>query len=341
MRDLKPEIIIAHFDGHGVVAAVLAARKYNAPRENILIQFPITGPGDFHKLPDFFDGRILYSATSYLFLDIAANIKDPKMFTDTFHKIYHNSKRLNQSFVKMTYIDHHETTLEFLDAFPGFVRFVFVPSALKLNQLFVESKRDEVLAILGAVSDRDKSVLESELFVNNAERFLKLAAGLDVMVRRDIDEAVNVLFKGDFETLKRAANEIPEPKYDNAEEFDTVILYNEQLTENWGPKQLELLASRYNKEFAVGYEYVSREDQWIVRAITFWLSNAEPVKNFIETNRTVIGHPAAPSIAAVDERDAQKLAREIAEKINKKYAIQRGKGEIVLDTEIRDVLAGL
>lgn len=326
-------LIIAHFDGHGVATGALAARRLGVEQGRIIVQYPITGPNDFARIEESIAPGLLYSATDIYILDIAINVKDPDAHIRTLHRIFNNARKLTRSYVSINYYDHHDSNLQFLQMLPQFLKYVHFPSALTLSLNFADrSNENEVkLAVIGAVCDRDSTTLNKEYIdlFGGLENMLEYASGLDVLVRKDIREAINICYNLHLEQLLQYAKEIPEPDYNSVEVHGPVAIYTEQLQEGWGPKMLEKIAIKFNVPYAIGFENLANQSQWIVRAVTLWTSQAPPVRNYISTSRTVIGHPSAPTVAALSESDAINLAREIAESIARNYSIQQTEKTIV------------
>jgi len=337
--------IIAHFDGHGVALAALAARYYNLPLDSVIAyRYPVTAPENFHKLSEFVAPGVLYSDNEYLILDIPINVKDPDIFMRGFHAIFQNARKLTGRPVTIMYFDHHATNLQFLRLLPAFVKYIHFPDAYSLNLHFVRpDNRDERhLAMIGAICDRDRAVLpdlerEEELI---RDELLTWAAGLDYLVRNDPERALRACYNLDFATLRNAARNIPEPP-PNIELLEGVVLCLDELTPAWSPKQLEQLCIRNNVPYAVGFVQDPRTKTWVVRAVTLWTSNAPPVKNLIENiigSRNCYGHPAAPVIACVDRNDAERFARTVAETISQRVREQKITAR---EEKLRDLLSVL
>ena len=258
-------------------------------------------------------------------MDIPINVKDPSGFIDFFYTWLKNAKKMNSgAFIKFRFIDHHETDLQFLDMFPYFVQVLYFPSAYDLDMFLAGQNSEGALrdiAILGAVGDRDFTVFKDPVFRARKEEFLEMARGLDVLVRENIDKAIETVYLEELEKLKDYADKIPKIQDDKIELVGTTVaLYREPLDSSWSPKQLEMAAEKLNVPYAIGIVYVPFKKMWVIRAITHWLSGARPVKEFVSsaTARTVIGHPTAISIAATDQNDAASFAEAFARHVAKK-----------------------
>ena len=312
--------IVCHFDGHGVTAGCLLARKLNIPLTNIFSKFPVTGPDGFANI---LDNYALENYNHIYVIDIPINLKDPASFIATFHKIFHAFRLKNPNEkLYLFYIDHHETSVPFIFNLPLFVRPIFVQTAYLLNKLCAkDSEVDKKLAIIGAICDRDESVIP--LVTNELQ---EIALGIDVLVRENIDLAINLCYEGKLDELKKYAKKVPEvTKYTT---YNNVVLAEEKLVPAWGPKSLEQLALKTNTIYAIGVSFMPNLNQWIVRAIKLWTkTNFPSVKELISDldavkGRRILGHPNAPTIACTSEQDAFELARKIAEYLDKRISVR-------------------
>jgi len=315
---MSEALVISHYDGHGVVTGTLCARRYGIPIENVIIEFPVTAPDGIQNIENIVSPSILYTKTEFYILDIAVNIKDPDGFFRALHRIFQNARKMTRSYIMIQMMDHHESNLQYVHMMPQFLKYVHFPNSFALSVTFARTNEERQMAIIGAICDRDTSILSLPEFQENRERLLRMADGLDWLVRNDMKNAIDICYNLNFERLLEFSGRIPEPNETSIEKIsNNVVIYNEQLPEGWGTKVLERVAIRTNVPYAIGFEYVSRLNQWIVRCITLWTSGARPVREFISTTRTIIGHPSAPTIACTSESDAKRLMREIAESINR------------------------
>lgn len=103
----------------------------------------------------------------------------------------------------------------------------------------------------------------------------------------------------------------------------TTALAGSPLPEKWGPKSLEKLAFATGKWYAVGYSAEPNAKKYVVRAILRWDMLAKypslPLLGMVARQlfptRSIIGHPAAPPIAAWTEEEAKEMARRLAERL--------------------------
>lgn len=301
-------IVITHFDVHGVCAGALAAQKFSA--DEIYSRYPQTSPEALIETI-----RNLYFASTtklkIFVVDIPVNLKSPESFVAGLEEIANKHD--------VFFLDHHETTLPYLARFER-VRPTFVgTSALQLDLALLPDNSEifKKLAIIGAIGDRDPEVVRRGL-LNNELR--NISDGLDVLVRKDALEVVKKLVSEPESILQEAITEAEKIPTATLESNKGLVTLSKKLEEKWSLKSLEKLAFQENAWYAVGYTYVSRFNQWVVRAIARWdiLANkniplpGEIAKKLLPT-RTIIGHPAAPSIAVVDEKEAIEVSDKLAD----------------------------
>jgi len=305
-----PTLIVAHHDVHGVTAGYLAAKAFGAAE--VYANFPPTAPENLVATL-----QNLYAAASQrmrvIIVDVPVDVKNPVGFVQGL-----------ESFAMLhdvVFIDHHETSVKWLNQFRH-VRPVFLgPSALTLNNYLLSqipnpTDIDRMLALVGAVGDRDPEVVRQGLF--NAE-LQTLSDGLDVLVReRDgALRTIRMLVQNPETVLASArerANQIPVARL--GQRIGPVAVAADQLPAGWGPKALEKMAFAAGAWYATGWGIDEKTKTPIARAIIRWDIAAKmpnlPLPGAIAKEawptRNIIGHPAAPSIAAVSETEAREIA---------------------------------
>jgi len=312
----KNVVVISHFDGHGVISGYVVSKYYNAIES--YSNYPETSP---ENLPTLLLNR--YSATpqklTIITVDIPVDLKNPANFIRVLEDMTLRHE--------LIFIDHHESSLQFINMFRN-VKTIFVgTSAYLMTKQFVKEKIDEELAIVGAICDRDPEVIKRGLW---NQRLQQIADGIDIMIRRT-NGAYHVLHRlldhPEFviEEAITQSGRIPEATL--GRQFGVVGLASEQLPEGWSLKALEKMCFKHNLWYGVGYEFTTRFNQWVVRAIIRWdirakypqLPSPKDIASKIFPTRTIIGHPDAISIASMNREEAQeiasKLAREIADSV--------------------------
>ncbi len=310
----KKTVVIGHFDVHGVTASALAVKAFNATE--VYCNYPQTSPENVVQTL-----QNLYSASSVplniILVDIPIDIKNPQAFIRGLEDLAARHS--------VTIIDHHETSAQFIAQFQRVKTVFFGPSALDLNmwllsQIPSATDIDRTIAIVGAVGDRDPTVVQRGLFSTELQ---VISDGLDVMVReRDgalrtvralLQNASSVL-----EEAKQRATQIPAARLSHR--IGPVAVAAEALPAQWGPKSLEKMAFIAGAWYGVGWSYDQRSNQWITRAIIRWDVQARmpslPLPGAVARNlwptRNIIGHPAAPSVASASEEEAREMATQWA-----------------------------
>jgi len=307
-------VVVGHFDTHGVCAAYLAAKAFNAV--DVFANYPATSPETLIQTL-----QNMYAAAPQrlriVVVDIPINLKDPVSFVQGLENLAVRHE--------VVFIDHHETTLPYLAWFQR-VRAIFVgTSALQMNMALYnmipeKTDTDRLIAVLGAVGDRDAEVVKQGLLTADLQN---LADGMDVIVReRDgALRAVRTLLQSPAMLLDEArtkAGQIPSAAL--AQRTGPVAVAQGPLPAQWGPKALEKLAFQTGAWYATGWGIDERSKTPIVRAIIRWDINARmpnlPLPGTIArqlwSTRNVIGHPAAPSVVATSETEAQEMAAQWA-----------------------------
>jgi hypothetical protein len=309
--------VFGHHDVHGVVAAYIAVKAFGA--SEAFAGFPDTAP----ELVVQTVRRLFGSATEpshIVLVDIPVDLKDPEAFVKGLEEL----AEVHQ----VTLIDHHESSQRFAGMFSR-VRFVYTgPSALALNMYLLSmvpnpSPVDRVLAIVGAVADRDPEVIRRGLWSEELQRY---ADGLDVLVRRlGAQRVLDELLRDPVKVLREAvarADEVPVAQLDRV--VGVVAVAGGLLPEGWGFKALERLAFATNALYAVGVgvDPVSRNP--VVQAIIRWDARAKrpdlplpgDVAKLLWPDRNVIGHRAAPIVPAKTLEEAKQMALQLAQAIN-------------------------
>jgi hypothetical protein len=305
-----PTVVVGHFDAHGVSAAYLAARVFGATE--VYANFPQTAPENVIQTL-----QNLYAASPtplrIVLVDVPVDLKNPSAFVRGLEDLALRHEIL--------LIDHHESSVQFFHLFQRVKALFLGPSALTLNNYLLSripnaTEVDRVVALVGAIGDRDPEVVRQGLFTPELQ---SLADGLDVIVReRDgALRAVRELTRNPAALLEGArekAGQIPAAQL--GQRIGCVAVAAAPLPAQWGPKSLERLAFQSGSWYATGWSYDERSHQWIARAIIRWDIQARmphlplpgSIAKSIWSARNIIGHPAAPSIAAVGEDEAREMA---------------------------------
>ena len=304
-------MIISHFDVHGVCAGYLAAKAFSA--SDVYANYPATSPESLIQTL-----QNLYAAAPQrlriVIVDVPVDLKNPLAFVRGLEDLAMRHE--------VVLIDHHESSVQFLAQFQR-VRTVFLgPSALTLNNYLLSqipnpSEVDRTIAVLGAVGDRDPEVIRQNLFSSDLQ---VLSDGLDVLVRQPNGalSALRSLLNDPSGTLARAraeAEKIPSARL--GQRIGSVAVAADPLPPAWGPKALEKMAFATGSWYAVGWGVDERTKTPIVRAIIRWDVSARmpglplpgTVARQLWQTRNIIGHPAAPSVAAVSEDEAREMAQ--------------------------------
>jgi hypothetical protein len=179
-----------------------------------------------------------------------------------------------------------------------------------------------------------------------------LADGMDVIVReRDgALRAARALVQNPSALLDEAmakAGQIPSATL--GQRIGPVAVAAASLPAQWGPKSLERLAFQSGAWYAAGWSYDERNRVWVVRAIIRWdvsarmpnLPQPGAVAKTLWPARNVIGHPAAPSVAATSETEAQEMAlvwaRALADAATKSAA--PAVATLISETRVGEMLA--
>jgi hypothetical protein len=305
-----PTVVVGHFDAHGVTAAYLAAKAYGA--SEVFANYPATSPENVVQTL-----QNLYAASAaplrIVLVDIPVDLKNPSAFIRGLEDLALRHEIL--------LIDHHESSVQFLHMFQRVKPIFLGPSALTLNNYLLgriqgATEIDRTVALVGAIGDRDPEVVRQGLF--NAE-LQRLADGIDVLVR-ERDGALRILRallqnpEGVLADARARADQIPSAAL--GQRIGSVVVAAGQLPAHWGPKALEKLAFQTGAWYAVGWGVDERTKTPVVRAIIRWDINARMphlplpgiVARQIWSTRNIIGHPAAPSVAATSEDEAKEMA---------------------------------
>jgi hypothetical protein len=307
-------VVVGHFDTHGVCASALAAKAFGAAE--VFANFPATSPETLvQTLQNLFAAAP--SRLRIVIVDIPVNLKDPTSFIQGLENL-----ALRHDIV---YIDHHETSLPYISQFRN-VKAMFVgTSALQMdlalaNMIPNVGDIDRVLAVVGAIGDRDPETITRQMWSRDLQ---EIADGFDVLVR-ERDGALNTaraLLANPIEVINNArtkAAQIPAAQLETR--IGPVAVATGELPVGWGPKALEKLAFNAGAWYAVGVGIDERTKQPLVRAIIRWdvaarmtnLPMPGAVARQLWPTRNIIGHPAAPSIAAVTLEEAREMARTLA-----------------------------
>jgi len=302
-------VVVAHHDVHGIAAGYLAARAFGAVE--VYSNFPQTAPENLISTL-----QNLYAAASQrlriVIVDVPVDLKNPIGFIQGLEQL--------AMLHDVIFIDHHESSVRFLGMFQR-VKTVFLgPSALTLNNYLLSqipnaTDLDRTIALVGAVGDRDPEVVRQGVF---SAELQTLSDGLDVLVREKDGalRAIRMLVQNPETALSEArtkAGQIPVAQL--GQRIGPVAVAAHQLPVGWGPKALEKMAFAVGAWYAVGWGVDEKTKTPIVRAIIRWDINAKmpslPLPGAVAKNlwstRNVIGHPAAPSVTATSETEAQEM----------------------------------
>jgi len=302
-------VVVGHFDVHGVCSAFLAARAFGA--REVYTNYPQTSPENLISTL-----QNLYAAApgrlQIVIVDIPIDLKNPLAFIRGLEDLAARHE--------VVFIDHHESSLQYLGNFNR-VRPVFLgPSALVMNNYLLSqipnpTNEDRLIALVGAIGDRDPEVVKQGLFTTELQL---ISDGMDVLVR-ERDGALNTaraLLQNPADVLARARAEGGKiPAAALAQRVGPVAVARGPLPSGWGPKALEKLAFAVGAWYAVGWGVDERTKQPVVRAILRWdvaaripsLPSPGSLAKQLWPTRNIIGHPAAPSVAALSEAEAEEM----------------------------------
>jgi len=186
--------------------------------------------------------------------------------------------------------------------------------------------------LIGAIGDRDPEVVKRNMFTTELQA---IADGMDVLVRQPNGalSTVRELVQNPASVIEKAKAEAGKiPTAQLMQRIGPVAIAQGPLPAGWGPKALEKLAFATGSWYAAGWGVDERTKTPIARAIVRWdiaarMPNLPLPGNIAKQlwpTRNVIGHPAAPSVAATSEAEAQEMAltwaRAIAEAATKSAA---------------------
>ncbi|MEM2475051.1 MAG: hypothetical protein QW407_03915, partial [Thermofilaceae archaeon] len=260
----RQTVVVGHFDVHGVAATALAAKAFGA--SEVYANFPQTSPENLVSTL-----QNLYAASPSLLrviiVDVPVDLKNPVAFVRGLEELATRHE--------VIFIDHHESTVQFLPQFSRVKAVYAGPSALTMNELLLAQipgagEVDRTIALVGATGDRDPEIVKRGLLTPELQ---ELADGFDVLVReRDgALQCARELLVAPGAILERArarAREIPAAQV--GRKIGPVAIAAGTLPEQWGPKALEKMAFASGAWYAAGVSYVSRQNQWVVRAIIRW-----------------------------------------------------------------------
>ncbi|MFQ6073172.1 MAG: HD domain-containing protein, partial [Methanosarcinales archaeon] len=183
----------------------------------------------------------------------------------------------------------------------------------------------EKWGIIGGICDRDKVILplkEKEDQLGETENdLMKIAEGVDNMVREDMKSALDGIRNNNYEFFKENAG--VKGVSCNTKEIKRVVIA-EEVDYNNAFKQLDKLAEDNKKDYALGYCY-SKGEGHAITIITYWKSNVMPaglklgktrIKGHIDAFRLFSSEWDAPKKSDNLKSQAWIEMMEIAEKLN-------------------------
>ena len=284
-------LVVGHTDGHGAVATAISIKnlKKECRRVDHIARFPDTG-----VIPKFWKetiNKIKETANKYdkiVFVDIPLDRFD-----------YEGSAKALAEVCRTTdthFIDHHETPPEIVD---------FLRSAgckVKIADSAYDTvygKPDEKWCVIGAISDRDPTGIRDKI----NSRYMDLADGLDVLVRSDLEKAIDSILKDDESVFLEHAKKVPDPV--DVEIQGDVVIVKDEVPEGWKFKVLDKACRKTGASYGI---YLSEnkpdrttgEPRDFVTVIKYWLSKKPSVKSMLPKDlaENAVGHPNAITISA-------------------------------------------
>ena len=328
-------LIISHFDSHGVSYAASRARVLSNKGETVEIvaKFPETGPQGFSsgQVKQLLDP---WAPQRIEIIDIPVDVRNPDAAVKTLTDL--------ATMAPIYYYDHHETDVPFLPRLhqAGVYASVFgdnVAMAAALELLTDDHTRE--LAIVGAVADRDSSVLKLVPRDEVENKYLQLANKLDVIVRQP--QLENLATPGDVAkrlasagTSFLADSPVSYPPETLARELESKIVESEGIAvlvdwrdmepqaSMWVPKTLEQLLIHTRKSIAVAITPAFNprtkvQEGYDIKVLKYWLASDAPTpediaRELITTKAlegNVVGHSDYISIRFTNIVDALNAAR--------------------------------
>ena len=338
--------IVAHTDLDGIArtAAVLTIPSWANAR--VLIRYSRTKSSTIpNTLPAFLEEMemVIPAGAEVLFIDIPVDIRNPENYIKALEKFAASRK--------VVWTDHHETDAPFLlrlNSIPNLTAMWFGPSAYEYTLALVQwlggnpnDLKVQLFAKLCAIGDRDPTIVR--LFSKELPELLEIADGLDVLIREQSAggeaEYENFARELAFNTQAllqnavRRAGEIPVPSH-----YTTIgrsVLVEEELPSGWGPKALEKVAFRTKSLYAIGVSRSPRDNLYMVRAITYWISlatttateigNTEAFRRLVaEIGQRPFGPPAAPVVPGFTTfGNALEFAKRLAEELSREFYVPK------------------
>ena len=310
MKILMPRaLVVGHTDGHGVAATAISIKNLEKEGYKVkhICRFPDTG-----VIPKFWKetiDKIIDEADEYdvvVLVDIPLDRMNYEESSDKLAKLCRKKKTY--------FIDHHPTPKDVIEKLEKAGCIVKV----KTNALeTVYGEPDEKWSKVGAICDRDRSVKDVR-----DEKLLTLADGLDVLVRKDIEKAIDSILKDDEKTILEQSRSVPDPH--DVKIIGDVVIVEDVIPEGWKFKVLDKACRKTGKPYAA---YLSEnqpdrttgEPRDFVTVIRFWQSEKPSVRSVLpeELERVAVGHPDAVTISLEVGRGKEVL-ESIVKSLNRK-----------------------
>jgi len=301
-------LVVGHTDGHGV-ACTAVTLKYFAKKgyhASHLCKFPETGV--ISKFWNETFNEILDKAKDYdlvVILDIPLDARNPEACVEKLKEL--------AKCTEVVYIDHHETSKPYAGDYDNLTIEV-VDRAIDCYYGDYDYFTHKWMTI-GAICDRDTPSVQKKV----DRKWLKIADGLDVAVRKNIDETIKAILDDDEDYFIELADQIPKPEI--AEVHENVVVVT-NVPEGWKFKVLDKACREKGKPYAVTLsenvpDKATGEPRDFVTAIKFWLSDKPSVKPLLpeELRKIAIGHPDAVTVS-VTPGDGKKVLDQIANILN-------------------------
>lgn len=306
----KRPFIIAHFDGHGVCVGAARARTLGLAPEDVYAKFPVTGPEQLASYIDTFFPTLVQRTVEIV--DIPVDLKNPAQYIAAVNRLAMNTPTVLW--------DHHATDRQYVTQL--LARAVLFANATDMAEALAD-EANRTLAYIGAVCDRDPTLLSRVGREEIETALLPLANRVDVLVRQDAEATVKRLVSevDPIAFLRAAAVDYPPERLAHQAAIlrrgiNTVLVDLTPIAQQsqWSWKVLEQIALRTGADYvvAVASLYDRATNQYVpgVQVIKYWLSQRPSPRPTLAPvlGRQTIGHDDAFSIRALDASDARQLA---------------------------------
>jgi len=295
---MRNALVISGTDGHGAIMGVLSEKnlKNEGYDVDMLCRYPGTGKASqfwgktiIEEKAEYWDGQTKkeeeFKPTEFdLIVIVDTPLPEPdEEYPNAAYDGINKIKEIINAGTEVFIVDHHKVSETYYGDAVNAGANIIIASSAPVCFYGTPPNREQAIyekwGIIGGICDRDKVILplkeKEEQLGETEDNLMKIAEGVDNMVRKDMKFALDKIKENNYEFFKENAGVAGVSC--NTKDIKRVVIA-EEVNYNNAFKELSKLAEDNKKDYALGYCYSKKDKEEVhaITIITYWRSNVMP-----------------------------------------------------------------